>query len=123
MRSELENQTEETAKSNPDVWPGEVLYETGRKLLMISFFTIFLLIAHQKFYTGYLHSKGKLVALMCVAPFVIGGGFCCVIGWWRMKLTGGFDGPATEVEEEEKRKIRRQRRDADDLLPWQRRPR
>jgi hypothetical protein len=104
------------------VWPGEKLYGLGRKMLMLCFFGIFLLIAHQRFFTGYLRSKPKLIMLMIIAPFVVVGGCCCLIGWWQMKLAGAFVRPGVAEEQVEQKRERR-RREESDLLPWQRRDR
>lgn len=88
--------------------------------MMLSFMAIFLLIAHQKFFTGYLRSKEKLIVLMIIAPFVILGGVCAFVGWWRMRSAGAFASAGIKEEKiARERSRRRERRDAE-LLPWQR---
>jgi len=102
-------------------WPGDRLYRLGRQILMFSFLALFLLIAHQKFFTGYRRSKEKLMILMIIGPFVPVGGVCAFAGWWRMRSAGAFSRRSVAEEgEQRERERRRQRQDAE-LLPWQRR--
>jgi hypothetical protein len=120
MESKALIKDREKVGKEPSGWPGFKLYEVGRKILMASFFVIFLLIAHQKFFTGYRRSKVKLVLLMCVAPFVLAGGICCLVGWWQMELSGAFAGGGLEKERKERDRERRRRKEESNLLPWQR---
>lgn len=129
MSEEIENASKESASVVRPRWQGESLYEGGRRALMLCFFAIFVLIAHQKLFGGYQRSKAKLIVLMCLAPVVLLGGLCCFIGWWRMKLAGAFVRPEivepSEPDEPvvEERRSRRRREEDAELLPWQRRDR
>lgn len=101
-------------------WPGQTLNDVGRRMLMLCFLVLFLLIAHQKFFTGYVRSQEKLILLMGLMPFVVTGGVCSVIGWWRMRRAGAFAHPGVKEEAEERRHRRRRHREEAELLPWQR---
>lgn len=102
-------------------WPGQKAYELGRRTLMLCFLAVFCLIAHQKFFTGYVRSKEKLILLMGVAPFVLAGGILCFVGWWRMRAAGAFVAPKVAEEVRRRESQRRRERAEADLLPWQRR--
>ena len=88
---------------------------------MLCFLVVFCLIAHQKFFTGYLRSKEKLIMLMGVAPFVLAGGVLCFVGGARMRAAGAFARPKLTEEVRRREAQRRRERAEADLLPWQRR--
>jgi len=107
------------------LYPGEKLYEYSRRVLFLVFFSVFLLTAHQHFFTPLQRSKTKLIILLCLLPFLLIGGLCCAIGWWKMRLAGAFkqsdkdDGKGESGGD--RRQSRRERGDGLERLPWQRR--
>jgi len=107
------------------LYPGEKLYEYSRRVLFLVFFSVFLLTAHQHFFTPLQRSKTKLIILLCLLPFLLIGGLCCAIGWWKMRLAGAFKQSDKDDGKGEaggdRRQSRRERGDGLERLPWQRR--
>ncbi len=113
---------------NADLYPGEKLHENSRRVLFLCFFALFILTAHQHFFTPLQRSKTKLIILLCLLPVLLVAGLCCAIGWWQMRRAGAFksEGPERDQGEDSGRsgkKRRRDRGDGPELLPWQRRER
>lgn len=121
-----EERAEETLSEARALYPGEKLYENSRRVLFLVFFSVFLLTAHQHFFTPLQRSKTKLIILLCLLPFLLIGGLCCAIGWWKMRLAGAFNSAEKDEDQGEsgsgrRQGRRRERGDGLERLPWQRR--
>lgn len=131
MADETQSNDGATAKDAPlpQSFPGERLYENSRRVLFLCFFTVFLLTAHQHFFTPLQRSKTKLIMLLCILPFLVIGGLCCAFGWWKMRRAGAFRTTHSDRKERSSSggrgegKRRRDHGDDLELLPWQRRDR
>lgn len=124
--SDKEERAEETPSEVRALYPGEKLYENSRRVLFLVFFSVFLLTAHQHFFTPLQRSKTKLIILLCLLPFLLIGGLCCAIGWWKMRRAGAFkqtkdDDGRGDSDRDRRQRGRREREDGLERLPWQRR--